>query len=195
MRRELTTRCVSTGTIRADSPDGARCELRDVWLELDGAPAHVQIMETCDSGRRTRECTVEFDRIVVRSRTGHDVTPLTCASRMPLDWLLTIAEWMRRGERRTVSLWVRSMDPAALLNAAPVMGGDHAPIMPWATPQGAERCQAMVERRERHLFRRIPLLLGFPVQEDPSLAATEVQGWPGYVWGKDVQKECGHAGT
>ena len=29
MRRELTIRCVSTGTVRTDSQDGAQCELRE----------------------------------------------------------------------------------------------------------------------------------------------------------------------
>lgn len=118
MRRELTIRCVSTGTVRTDSPDGARCELRDVGLELDGAPAHVRIIETWDRGQRTRDSTVEFDRIVVRQRAGQDLAPSLC--RAPLDWLLVIAETMQEGERRTVPLWVRSMEPAALLHATPV---------------------------------------------------------------------------
>ena len=118
MRRELTIRCVSTGTVRTDSPDGARCELRDVGLELDGAPTHVRIIETWDRGQRTRDTTVEFDRIVVRQRVGQDLAPSLC--RAPLDWLLAIAETMQEGERRTVPLWVRSMEPAALLHATPV---------------------------------------------------------------------------
>ena len=118
MRRELTIRCVSTGTVRTDSTDGARCELRDVELELDGAPAHVRIIETWDRGQRTRETTVEFDRFVVRQRAGHDLAPSLCGA--PLDWLLAIAETMREDERRTVSLWARSMEAAALLHATPV---------------------------------------------------------------------------
>jgi len=109
---------VSTGTVRTDSPDGARCELRDIGLEFDGAPAHVRIIETWDRGQRTHDTTVRFDRIVVRQRAGHDLAPSLC--RVPLDWLLAIAESMQEGERRTVSLWVRSMEPAALLHATPV---------------------------------------------------------------------------
>lgn len=126
MRRELTIRCVSTGTVRTDSPDGTRCELRELRLELDGTPAHVQIMETDDRGERTRDCAVEFDRIAVRTRAGHDLTPPASMSRAPLDWLLAIAETMEEGESRTVSLWVRSMDLAALLHATPVMAGTYA---------------------------------------------------------------------
>jgi len=119
MRRELTIRCVSAGTIRTESPDGARCELRDVWLVLEGAPAHVRIMETCDRGERTRDTTIEFDRIAVRTRAGHELDPPNSAARRPLDWLIAIAGSMVEGDCRTVSLWVRSMDLAALLHATP----------------------------------------------------------------------------
>jgi hypothetical protein len=125
MRRDLTIRCVSTGTLRTDTPDGARCALLELWLELDGVPARVQIMETRDRGQRTRDCMVEFDRIAVRTRAGHDVVPATAVGRTPLDWLLAIAESMQEGERRTLALWVRSMDPAALLHATPVIPGRH----------------------------------------------------------------------
>jgi hypothetical protein len=120
MRRDLTIRCVSTGTVRTDGPDGARCVLREVSLELDGAPAHVRIMDTWDHGQRMRDTAVECDRISVRTRSGYDVVSPTPAARKPLDWLIVIAESMKEGERRTVSLWARSMDPAALLNVAPV---------------------------------------------------------------------------
>lgn len=123
MRRELRIRCVSSGTVRTDSADGARCELREWWLELDGAPAHARITETRDRGQRTRDTVVELDRIVVRSRAGHDVGPSPFPSRQPLDWLLTIVEAMVEGDCRTVSLWVRSTDPAALLSATPVVAG------------------------------------------------------------------------
>ena len=51
MRRELTIRCIAVGTVRTESPDGVRCELRDVSLEVNGGPAHVRIMETCGSRR------------------------------------------------------------------------------------------------------------------------------------------------
>ncbi len=120
MRRDLTIRCVSTGTVRTDGPDRARCVLREVSLELDGAPAHVRIMDTCDHGQRMRDTAVELDRILVRNRAGYDIALPTPDLRKPLDWLIAIAESMKEGERRTVSLWVRSMDPAALLNVAPV---------------------------------------------------------------------------
>jgi hypothetical protein len=125
MRRDLTIRCVSTGTLRTDSPDGARCALRELWLELDGVPARVQIMETRDRGQRTRDGMVEFDRIAVRTRAGHDVVPPTAVDHTPLGWLFEMAESMREGERRTVALWVRSMDPAALLHATPVTPRRH----------------------------------------------------------------------
>ena len=127
MRRDLTIRCVSAGTIRTDSADEARCELHELLLELDDVPARVQILEARDRGQRTRDCTIEFDRIAVRTRAGHDVVGPTEVSRTPLDWLLAIAESMREGERRTVALWVRSMDPAALLHATPVIPGRHRP--------------------------------------------------------------------
>jgi hypothetical protein len=138
MRRDLTIRCVSTGTLRTDSPDGSRCALRELLLELDGVPARMQIMETRDGGQRTRDCMVEFDRIAVRSRAGHDVVPPTEVSRTPLDWLFAMAESMKEGERRTLALWVRSMDPAALLHATPVIPGRHRP---WAhkAEEGARR--------------------------------------------------------
>lgn len=123
MRRALMIRCVSSGTVRTEHPDGARCELRELLLELDGRPAHVQIVETCNRAQRTRDCTVEFDRIAVRTRAGHDLTPPASARRVPLDWLLAIAESMEEGESRAVALWVRSLDPAALLQATPVTAG------------------------------------------------------------------------
>ena len=123
MRRDMTIRCVSTGTLRTDGPDGARCALRELLLELDGVPARVQIMETREHGQRTRDCMVEFDRIAVRTRAGHDVVPLAPVDRTPLDWLLAVAESMKEGERRTLALWVRSMDLPALLHATPVTPG------------------------------------------------------------------------
>jgi len=122
MRRELTIRCVLAGTIETESPDGARTALRELWLELDGASAHVRIMETWDRGERTRDSTVEFDRIAVRTRTGHELDPPTPAARRPLDWLIAMADSMVEGDCRTVALWVRSMDLAALVHATPVGG-------------------------------------------------------------------------
>jgi len=128
---------VSSGTVRTDSADGARCELREWWLELDGAPAHARITETRDRGQRTRDTVVELDRIVVRSRAGHDVGPSPFPIRQPLDWLLTMAEAMAEGECRTVSLWVRSTDPAALLSATPVVAGGFRRTAQEAAEQGA----------------------------------------------------------
>jgi hypothetical protein len=48
-----------------------------------------------------------------------------------------------------------------------------------------ERSQAMIEARVLELFQRIPVLLGFSIQEDLSIAGIELHGWPGYEWGKD----------
>ena len=128
MRRELEIRCVSTGTLRTEGPVGTRCELREVFLELDGAPVRVQVMESHDHDQHTRDVTIELDLISVRSRTGHDVREPPSTAHMPLDWLLAIAAWMRKGEHRTVSLWVRSMEPAALLSATPVTGSSRRSV-------------------------------------------------------------------
>lgn len=148
MRRELTIRCVSAGTIRTESAKDAHCELRDVWLELDGAPTHVRIMETCDRGERTRDTTVEFDRIVVRTRSGHELDPPTAAARRPLDWLTAIAGSMVEGDCRTVSLWVRSMDLAALLHAVPVSAsGRRMPAHAAGKEMGAEIAAPMPQLR------------------------------------------------
>lgn len=137
MRRELRIHCVSSGTVRTDSPDGARCELREWWLELDGAPAHARITETRDRGQRTRDTLVELDRFVVRGRVGNDLGPSAFPSRQPLDWLLTVAESMAEGDCRTVSLWVRSTDPAALLSATPVVAGGFRRTAQEAAEKGA----------------------------------------------------------
>jgi hypothetical protein len=120
MRRDLTIRCVSTGTVRTDGPDRAHCVLHEVSLELDGAPAHVRIMDSWDHGQRRRDTAVRIDRILVRSRAGYDVALPTPDASKPLDWLIAIAEALKENEHLTVSLWARSMDPAALLNVAPV---------------------------------------------------------------------------
>lgn len=118
MRRDLTIRCVSTGTVRTENPDGARCELREIGLELDGAPARVRIIETGDRDRCTRDTLVEFDRIAVRQRASAERAD--ASTRAPLDWLVAIAATMAEGTSRTVPLWVRTMEPAALLHAATV---------------------------------------------------------------------------
>ena len=119
MRRELTIRCIAVGTVRTESPDGVRCELRDVSLEVNGGPAHVRIMVTWARGEHMRDCTIELDGLSVRSRSGRDVLPETAITRAPLDWLLAIAEAMEEGDHRKASVWVRSMDLAALLHATP----------------------------------------------------------------------------
>jgi hypothetical protein len=148
MRRELTIRCVSAGTIRTESAKDVHCELRDVWLALDGAPAHVRILETCDRGERTRDTTVEFHRIAVRSRSGHELDPPTAAACRPLDWLTAIAGSMVEGDCRTVSLWVRSMDLAALLHAAPASpSGRRTPAQVAGHEQGAAITAPMPQLR------------------------------------------------
>jgi len=48
-----------------------------------------------------------------------------------------------------------------------------------------QRSQAMIEARVLELFRRIPPLLGFSVQEDLSIAGIELHAWPGYEWDKE----------
>lgn len=131
MRRDLTIRCVSTGTVRTEGPDGAQCELRDIGLELDSAPAHVRIIETCDGKRCTRDTLVEFDRIAVRQRAS--VERANASIRVPLDWLVAIAATMEEGASRTVPLWVRTLEPAALLHAAPV-----AAMLSYRSAQGPD---------------------------------------------------------
>ena len=137
MRRDLTIRCLSTSTIRTEGPAGARWTLHEIRLELDGAPARIQILESDDRGQHTRDCTIELEGISVRIRTGHDVREPASIAHTPLDWLLHLAEWMRKGERRTVSLWVRAMNAAALLSATPV------------TPGRSKRFDAVADAEER----------------------------------------------
>jgi hypothetical protein len=55
-----------------------------------------------------------------------------------------------------------------------------------------ERSEAVIEARVLQLFRRIPLLLGFSIQEDLSIAGVEVHSWPGLEWGKDFYDELYH---
>lgn len=125
MRRDLTIRCVSTGTVRTDDPDGARCELREIALELDGAPARVRIIETRERDLCTRDTLVEFDCIAVRRRASCD--PAEAPARVPLGWLVAIAATMEEGATRTVSLWVRTLEPGALAYATPVTAGSPCP--------------------------------------------------------------------
>src|SRR4051812_12505286 len=52
-----------------------------------------------------------------------------------------------------------------------------------------ERSEELIEERVLQLFKRIPLLLGFSVEEDLSIAGVEVQTWPGLEWGEDFYDE------
>lgn len=53
----------------------------------------------------------------------------------------------------------------------------------------SERSRRLVDDRVRELFRRLPLLLGFSLDPDLSLADVEVPMWPGCYWGADVYAE------
>ena len=46
--------------------------------------------------------------------------------------------------------------------------------------------RAVVDARVREVFRRLPLLLGFSLDGDLSLADVELQGCPGCEWGDEV---------
>lgn len=46
--------------------------------------------------------------------------------------------------------------------------------------------RSLVEQRVDEMFRRLPLLLGFSLDEDLSLADLEVDGWPGERYGDGV---------
>lgn len=120
MKRDLKIRCAASGTVRADSPDGGSWLLRDVWLDVAGTPAHVRILESCDGADRTVERTIRIGELCVRRRSGYGVSKESVSTRSPFGWLFALAESMRSGECREVSLWVRSADLAALLHAVPV---------------------------------------------------------------------------
>ena len=47
----------------------------------------------------------------------------------------------------------------------------------------------MVDERVREVFRRLPLLLGFSLEQDLSIADIEMQVCPGCDWGDDVYGE------
>ena len=52
-----------------------------------------------------------------------------------------------------------------------------------------ERSEALIEACMLELFRRIPLLLGFSIDEDLAIAGVEVHTWPGLEWGEDFHEE------
>ena len=54
---------------------------------------------------------------------------------------------------------------------------------------GRERSQVMIAARVLQLFRRMPMLLGFSIRDDLSIAEVEVLDWPGCAWGKDFHDE------
>jgi hypothetical protein len=58
-------------------------------------------------------------------------------------------------------------------------------------PQSPERqrSQAMIDERVRQLFRRLPLLLGFSLEPDLSIADIEMQVCPGCDWDDDVYRD------
>jgi hypothetical protein len=57
------------------------------------------------------------------------------------------------------------------------------------TIQQHERSQAVIDERVRQMFRRLPLLVGFSLEQDLSIADVEVQTCPGCEWGDDVYRE------
>jgi hypothetical protein len=52
-----------------------------------------------------------------------------------------------------------------------------------------ERVEAVIEGRIGALFRRIPELSGFSIQQDLQPAEVAVYTWPGYIAGEDVYLE------
>jgi hypothetical protein len=111
MRRELLVRCLAVGTLRAEAPDGAWCELREVWLQVADSAACVRTMECCEDGKYQVARTIEFAETSVRHRPGE---------RAPLDWLASLAASMEEGEYSVVPVWVSPTRPNALLHATPV---------------------------------------------------------------------------
>ena len=93
MRTELLVRCVAVASLRAESLDGAWCELRDVWLQVAGSAACVRTMESWENGQYQVTRTVEFAGTSVRHRLGE---------RAPLDWVASLAGSMEEGEYRHV---------------------------------------------------------------------------------------------
>jgi len=52
-----------------------------------------------------------------------------------------------------------------------------------------ERVEAVIEGRIGALFRRIPELSGFSIQQDLQPTEVAVHSWPGYVAGEDLYVE------
>ena len=127
MKRDLKIRCVASGTVRADSPDGGSWLLRDVWLDVAATPAHVRILESSDGGDRTVERTIRVGEFCVRLPSGYGPDLESASALTPFGWLFLLAESMREGESREASFWVRSADLAALVYAVPVTDGSLEP--------------------------------------------------------------------
>jgi len=52
-----------------------------------------------------------------------------------------------------------------------------------------ERVEAVIEGRIDALFRRIPILCGFALEEDLQPIEVAVQTWPGYVAGEELYED------
>jgi hypothetical protein len=52
-----------------------------------------------------------------------------------------------------------------------------------------ERVEAVIEGRVGALFRRVPELSGFSIQQDLQPTEVAVHSWPGYVAGEDLYRE------
>ena len=52
-----------------------------------------------------------------------------------------------------------------------------------------ERVDAVIEGRIGALFRRVPELAGFSIQQDLQPVEVAVYSWPGYVAGEDLYRE------
>jgi hypothetical protein len=61
------------------------------------------------------------------------------------------------------------------------------PHHPQTTPP--ERSQALMHARIREVFQRLPLLLGFSLDHDLSVADIELRTWPGYEWSEEAYRE------
>jgi len=54
---------------------------------------------------------------------------------------------------------------------------------------GRERVEAVIDGRMAALFRRIPVLCGFAIQDDLVPAEVSIQSWPGYVAGEELYED------
>lgn len=52
-----------------------------------------------------------------------------------------------------------------------------------------QRSQAALDRHLAELFRRLPMLPGFTLQQDLDLGDVTVHSWPGYVAGEELYKD------